>query len=66
MLLVLIVWLCSLTLSGLVITPLAGLKVAGIVSIGFLLALLVICWGLGVGRLIRDRSQHRSGHHPEA
>lgn len=56
MALTLLVWLCSLVLVGLIVLPLFGLRVAGIVAVGLLAVLLVICWGICVYRLPNTRN----------
>lgn len=70
MVVVLIVWLCSLALIGLVVTPLFGARVAGVVSVALLLALIAICWGICAYGFFR-RDQHLSArsssrYRPEA
>lgn len=40
------VWLCTLPLAGLIVIPLFGLKVAGIVALALLVAAVAICWGI--------------------
>ena len=46
MALALVLWLCTLPLVGLLVIPLFGLKVAGIVALALLVAAVVICWGI--------------------
>jgi hypothetical protein len=48
---ILIVWLCSLVLIGLVVTPLLGARVAGLTALGLLVALLIGCWAICIVRL---------------
>lgn len=57
MLVVLVVWLCSLVLIGLIVTPLLGARTAGILAISLLVALLALCWGICAYDLARK-------HHP--
>lgn len=45
MLIVLVVWLCSLVLIGLVVTPLFGPQVGLTTAIVLLITLLALCWG---------------------
>jgi hypothetical protein len=47
----LIVWLCSLVLIGLVVTPWFGAQVASLVALGLLAALLAGCWAICIVRL---------------
>ncbi len=46
MALALVLWLCALPLVGLVVIPFFGLKVAGVVALALLVAVVVICWGI--------------------
>jgi len=39
------VWLCTLPLVGLIVIPIFGLKVAGIIALVLLLLTIAICWG---------------------
>ena len=50
----LIVWLCSLALIGLVVTPLFGPQVAGMTALGLLVALLIGCWASCIIHLPRQ------------
>lgn len=51
----LVVWLCSLVVIGLVITPLFGARVAGWTALGLLVALLVGCWAICIVRQPGER-----------
>lgn len=44
--LALMVWLCTLPLVGLIVIPLFGLKVAGVVALALLVVVVIICWGI--------------------
>ncbi len=46
MALALVVWLCSLPLVALVVIPLFGWKVAGVVALALFLVDLALCWGV--------------------
>ena len=46
MALALVVWLCSLPLVALVVIPLFGLKVAGVVALALFFVALAVCWGI--------------------
>ena len=46
MALALAVWLCSLPLVALVVIPLFGLKVAGIVALALFFFAMALCWGI--------------------
>ncbi|HLB48062.1 MAG TPA: hypothetical protein VJL59_13735 [Anaerolineales bacterium] len=46
MALALVVWLCSLPLVALVVIPLFGLKMAGIVALALFFAAMAVCWGM--------------------
>ncbi len=46
MALALVVWLCSLPLVALVVIPLFGLKVAGVVALALFFVAMAICWGI--------------------
>ena len=46
MALALVVWLCSLPLVALVVIPLFGLKVAGIVALALFFVAMALCWGI--------------------
>ena len=46
MALALVVWLCSLPLVALVVIPLFGLKVAGIVALALFFFAMALCWGI--------------------
>ncbi|MBI3243181.1 MAG: hypothetical protein HYZ49_12895 [Chloroflexi bacterium] len=41
-----VLWLCTLPLVGLLVIPLFGLKVAGIVALTLLFIAAAICWGV--------------------
>ena len=47
----LVIWLCSLAVIGLVVTPLFGARVAGLTALGLLVALLIGCWTICLVRL---------------
>ena len=46
MALALVVWLCSLPLVALVVIPLFGLKVAGVVALALFFVVMAVCWGI--------------------
>ena len=46
MALALVVWLCSLPLVALVVIPLFGLKMAGIVALALFFFAMALCWGI--------------------
>ena len=46
MALALVLWLCSLPLVALVVIPLFGLKVAGIVALALFFVAMAVCWGI--------------------
>ncbi len=46
MALALVLWLCSLPLVALVVIPLFGLKVAGVVALALFFVAMAICWGI--------------------
>lgn len=46
----LVIWLCSLAVIGLVVTPLFGAQVALVTALGLLVALLFGCWVICVVR----------------
>ena len=46
MALALVLWLCSLPLVALVVIPIFGLTVAGIVALALFFVDLVVCWGI--------------------
>lgn len=46
MLLTLVVWLCSLPVVFLVVTPWLSWQSAGLVALGLLLLLLPVCWAI--------------------
>ena len=46
MALALVMWLCSLPLVALVVIPLFGLKVAGIVALALFFFAMALCWGI--------------------
>jgi hypothetical protein len=46
MLLALVVWLCSLPVVFLMVTPFLGWQIASFVALGLLVFLLPICWGI--------------------
>lgn len=46
MLIALVVWLCTLVLIGLVVTPLFGPQVGLTTAVVLLIALLALCWGV--------------------
>jgi hypothetical protein len=56
MALALVIWLCSLVVIGLIVVPLLGPKVAGMVAVGLLVVLLAVCWGICAYRLPDKRS----------
>lgn len=58
MALTLILWLCSLVLIGLIVLPLFGPGIAGMVAVVLLAAFLVMCWGICVYRLPGNGGQH--------
>ena len=41
-----VAWLCSLPLVGLIVIPLLGLKVAGVVALILLVIAMIVCWGI--------------------
>ena len=47
MVLALVIWLCALPLIGLVVLPVFGLKVAGVVALALFLVAMAVCWGAG-------------------
>lgn len=49
----LVIWLCSLVVIGLVVTPWLGPQIAGVVALGLLLMLLAICWGVCIVQVVR-------------
>ena len=51
--LVLVMWLCTLPLIGLVIAPLLGAMVAAMAAIVLLVASLVYCWGSCILQVVR-------------
>jgi uncharacterized phage infection (PIP) family protein YhgE len=53
MLIVLVVWLCSLALIGLLVTPLFGAQVGLTVAAVLLVALLALCWGICLDDLVK-------------
>jgi len=57
MALALVVWLCSLPLVALVVIPLFGLKVAGIVAFVLLIVAMAICWGACGWKIVRERKR---------
>ncbi len=54
MVLALAVWLCSLPLVALIVIPLFGLKVAGIVALGLFFVALALCWGICSWKALKD------------
>ncbi len=58
MALTLVLWLCSLALVGLVVLPLFGLRVAGIVAVSLLLVFVAVCWGICAVRLPGSGDRH--------
>lgn len=46
MVLAIVVWICTLPLVGLFVLPFWGLKISLLIAVGFLIALLIICWGI--------------------
>lgn len=50
MILTLTVWLCSLVVVGLFVTPFFGVRLAGTLALGLLIVLLALCWSLCVYR----------------
>lgn len=60
MLLALVVWLCSLVLIGLVVTPLFGPQVGLTTAIVLLIALLALCWGVCVVEVVRRGRRHKA------
>ena len=55
MLLALVVWLCSLPLAVLIVAPLFGLKVAGLVVLLLFFVVLAICWGVCTWKVFQHR-----------
>lgn len=54
--LAIMLWLCSLLPVALIIAPLFGLKVAGVVALALFLAAMAICWLLCGWQVIKGRS----------
>lgn len=54
MALMIVLWLCSLPLIGLVILPLFGHEVALTVALVLLPVLLLICWGVCGWHMVHD------------
>lgn len=50
MALTLLVWLCTLPVIFLIVTPLWGWKVAGVAALALLLILLPVCWAICASR----------------
>lgn len=48
---VLLVWLCSLLVIGLVVVPLFGVRTAWGVALGLLVVMLAACWGACIWRM---------------
>jgi hypothetical protein len=55
MALTLVVWLCSLPLVALLVTPLLGLRAAAIVIIVLFFVAMAICWGICGWKAVRPR-----------
>jgi hypothetical protein len=47
----LFVWLCSLAVIGLVVTPVFGPRIAALTALGLLVAILIGCWAICIIRL---------------
>ena len=56
MTLIVVLWLCSLPLIGLVVLPLFGRTVAFTVALALLPILLLICWGICGWHVLREHA----------
>lgn len=56
MALMIVLWLCSLPLIGLVVLPLLGRTVAFTAALGLLPVLLLICWGICGWHMVNNSS----------
>ncbi len=54
MALAIVIWLCTLPLVGLLVTPFFGLKVGLIVAVALFIIAMVICWGICGWKLFRN------------
>ncbi len=54
MALALAVWLCSLPLVALVVIPLFGPSVAGVVALALFLVAMAVCWGICGWKVSKD------------
>jgi hypothetical protein len=57
MALIIVLWLCSLPLIGLVVLPLFGRTVAATTAVGLLVIMLFVCWGICGWRVAKERSR---------
>jgi hypothetical protein len=55
MVLAIMLWLCGLPLVALIVIPLFGLKVAGIVALVLFFVATVICWVLCSWQVFKDQ-----------
>ncbi len=54
MALVIVIWMCTLPLVGLLVLPLFGWKVSLLTAEGLLIGILVICWGICSWKIFRS------------
>jgi hypothetical protein len=52
--LAIVIWLCSLSLVGLLVIPLFGLKVGLVAAAALFIAVIVICWGICGWKVFRE------------
>ena len=62
MLIILILWICTLPLIALIVVPIFGPQIGIGIALGLLLAMLLVCWVLCIPLMIRHyQKKKKSG-----